>query len=170
MRLIRPDGTEILLGSLMDQVYSMEDTDGWQYHWSVTEASQRALVRGQLWTISLREIGITCDTILTQYDGLDVAYAMGTDLTRPLLFVPFKGSHQLIDGYHRLFKAAALGVDVLPALVVTQEDADASLIIKLPPGQGLDWGQGQRDGQSHPDEPSGDQPARAARQTRTLPT
>lgn len=144
MRLVRPDGAEIFLGSLLDQVYSMEDAaDGWQYHWSVAEALRRAERQAQLWTVSLAEIGITCEFIRAQYDGLDEAHAMSesTDLLRPLLFVPFKGTHQLIDGWHRLFKAATLGVDVLPAYVLSQEDADASLIIALPPGKGLDWGQ-----------------------------
>ena len=74
---------------------------------------------------------------------------MTKDLSKPLLFVPFKDSHQLIDGWHRLFKAATTGVDVLPALVLTQEDADASLIVRLAPGQGLDWGQGQGQTQGH---------------------
>ena len=69
------------------------------------------------------------------------------DRSKPLLFVPFNGSHQLIDGWHRLFKAAKTGVDVLPALVLTQEDADASLIVRLAPGHGLDWGQGDGRGE-----------------------
>ena len=143
MRLVRPDGVEVLLGSLLDQVFSFEDEDGTQYHWSVAEASRRALLRGQYWSVCLSEAGITCDSIRARYQSLDEAHAMTTDLQKPLLFVPFKGSHQLIDGWHRLFKAAATGVDVLPALVLTQEDADASLVMKLPPGQGLDWGQGK---------------------------
>ena len=142
MRLVRPDGAEVFLGSLLDQVYSFEDDDGTQYHWSVAEASRRALQRGQYWTVCLSEIGLSCQSIRARYQGLDEAHAMTRDLGQPLLFVPFKDSHQLIDGWHRLFKAAATGVDVLPALVLTPEDADASLIVRLAPGQGLDWGQG----------------------------
>lgn len=141
MKIIRPDGVEVYLGSLFDQVYSMEDTNGRQYHWSVTQARQLAEARGTLWTVSLGEIGITCEFIHAQYQGLDEAHAMTTDLSHPLLFVPFGESHQLIDGWHRLFKAALLGVDVLPAWCLSQEDADASLVLELPPGQGLDWGQ-----------------------------
>ncbi len=141
MKLIRPDGVEIVLGSLFDQVYSMEDTNGEQYHWSVTEGKRRAHLRGALWTVSLSEIGITCAFIHAQYQGLNEAHAMTCDLRLPLLFVPFGGSHQLIDGWHRLFKAAATGVDVLSAYCLSQEDADACLILTLPPGQGLDWGQ-----------------------------
>jgi len=147
MKLVRPDGAEVFLGSLLDQVYSFEDNDGTQYHWSVAEASQRALLRGQYWTVSLSEIGLTCDSIRARYQGLDEAHALTRDLSKPLLFVPFKDSHQLIDGWHRLFKAAKTGVDVLPALVLSQEDADASLIVRLAPGHGLDWGQGQGPGQ-----------------------
>jgi len=149
MRLLRSDGAEVFLGSLLDQVYSFEDDDGAQYHWSVAEASRRAMQRGQFWTVSLSEIGLTCNSIRARYQGLNEAHALTRDLNQPLLFVPFNGSHQLIDGWHRLFKAAATGVDVLPALVLTQEDADASLIVRLAPGQGLDWGQQQDQGQSH---------------------
>jgi len=150
MRLLRPDGAEVFLGSLLDQVYSFEDNDGTQYHWSVAEATRRAKVRGAYWTVSLSEIGLTCESIRARYQDLDEAHALTRDLNAPLLFVPFKDSHQLIDGWHRLFKAAATGVDVLPALVLTQEDADASLIVRLAPGHGLDWGQeqGQQQGQS----------------------
>ena len=147
MRLLRSDGAEVFLGSLLDQVYSFEDDDGTQYHWSVAEASRRALLRGQYWTVSLSEIGLTCASIRARYQDLDEAHALTRDLSKPLLFVPFGGSHQLIDGWHRLFKAAATGVDVLPALVLSQEDADASLIVRLAPGHGLDWGQAQDQGQ-----------------------
>jgi len=152
MRLLRPDGAEVFLGSFLDQVYSFEDNDGTQYHWSVAEATRRAQVRGAYWTVSLSEIGLTCASIRARYQGLDEAHALTRDLSKPLLFVPFNGSHQLIDGWHRLFKAATTGVDVLPALVLTQEDADASLIVRLAPGHGLDWGQeqGQQQGQGLP--------------------
>ena len=53
-----------------------------------------------------------------------------------------KGSQDHLAGGPPYFKAAATGVDVLPALVLTQEDADASLILRLASGHGLDWGQG----------------------------
>jgi len=147
MRLVRPDGAEVFLGSLLDQVYSFEDDDGWQYHWSVAEATRRALVRGEYWTVCLSEIGLSCESIRARYQDLDEAHALTRDLSRPLLLVPFKQSHQLIDGWHRLFKAAKTGVDVLPALALSQEDADASLVVRLAPGHGLDWGQAQDQGQ-----------------------
>lgn len=144
LSIIRPDKVEVSLGSPFDQVYSLEDLDGWQYYWSVAEATRRAKASDPLFTISLSEIGITCDFIRSQYDGLDEAHAMTTCLMRPLLFVPHKGQVQLIDGWHRLFKAATLGVDILPAWMLSEEDGAASLVIQLPPGHGLDWGQGQQ--------------------------
>ena len=85
MKLVRPDGAEVFLGSLLDQVYSFEDNDGTQYHWSVAEASQRALLRGQYGTVSLSEIGLTCASIRARYQGLDEAHALTRDLSKPLL-------------------------------------------------------------------------------------
>ena len=146
MKILRPDGVEVYLGSLQGQVYSMEDKEGWQYHWSIPEATRRAHLRGEPVTVSLSEMGITCDRIRSQYQGLNEIHALTRDLRLPLLFVPFGHQHQLIDGWHRLFRAAKTGVDLLPAWCLSQEDADASLILKLPPhscshelGQGLDW-------------------------------
>ena len=40
-----------------------------------------------------------------------------------------------------MFKASMLGVDELFANFLTQEEADACLVCKLPPGRGIDWGQ-----------------------------
>ena len=41
--IIGPDGRLIRVKNLMDQVFSMEDEEtGWQYHWSVAEARERA--------------------------------------------------------------------------------------------------------------------------------
>ena len=139
LRLLRPDGVEILLGSLRDQVYSMQDEQGWQYYWSVAEATRRALTGAEWLVFSLTEAGITPEVIRRLYDGMDETFALTRDLSCPLLFVPLGESHQLIDGWHRLFKAATQGVNTLPALLLSQEDADASLVVKLPPGQGLDW-------------------------------
>lgn len=140
MKLVRPDGAEVLLGSPFDQVYSMVDnTDGWQYCWSVAEATNRARIKADLVMFSLSEAGITPDVIRSLYEEMDEARAMSRDLSVPVLFIPFKERHQLIDGWHRLFKAAMIGVDMLPALILSQEDADASLILKQPPEQPFGW-------------------------------
>jgi hypothetical protein len=141
LHIVRPDGAVIPIRSLTDQVYSLQDEAGYQWHWSVSEARRLAEARGELFLVSLEEMGVTIDLIRRQYDGMDEAYALTTDLSRPLLFVPFRDKCQLIDGWNRLFKAAVLGVDMLPAYFLTQEEADACLVCTLPPGEGIDWGQ-----------------------------
>lgn len=137
LELIRPDGTRINLGSLTDQAYSFEAESGWQYHWSVAEAKRRAEANCALMTISLSETGMTPDIARRLYQGIDERYAMTTDLAKPLLFVPLDNESVLIDGWHRAMKALLTGVDVLPCYVLSQEDADASRILLLPPGHGL---------------------------------
>ena len=144
LRIVRSDGSEFRVRSLTDQVYSMQDDLGWQWHWSVSEALKRAQTCGELFTVSLSEMEITTERIRPQYDGMDEEYAMSTDLTRPLIFVPFREKHQLIDGWNRLFKASVLGVDELFAYFLSQDEADACLVCKLPPGRGIDWGQPAR--------------------------
>ena len=100
--VVRKDGAVLNLKSLTDQVYSMEDDEGWQWHWSISEALARAQDRDDLITVSLSEMGMTTERIRHQYDGMDELYAMTTDLEQPLIFVPFRDIHQLIDGWHRL--------------------------------------------------------------------
>ncbi|RYF50239.1 MAG: hypothetical protein EOO38_06125 [Cytophagaceae bacterium] len=150
LQLLRRDGQLIELGTFRDQVYSYETDAGWQYHWSIAEAQKRAEARGELTTISLTESGMTLEMVRRMNQGIDVAYAQTTDLLKPVLFVPFideascaleetggRMVHVLIDGWHRVFHALLAGVDILPCYVLTEEDAKASLIIQLPPGQGL---------------------------------
>lgn len=149
LRMVREDGTVLDMGSLSDQVYSMEDEEGWQYHWSVTAALQLGKQHDRLRVFSLSDADITPERILSQYPDLDEVYALNTDISRPLLFVMFKGKDQLIDGWHRLYKAALMGVDDLLAYFLTQEQADLCLVCKLPPGEGWDWGQPPHKEQLH---------------------
>jgi len=151
IRLLRLDGNIVELGSNVDQVYSYETDAGWQYHWSIVEATKRAKARGELTSISLSDVGMTQEMVRLMNRSLDEAYALTTDLLKPVLFVPFyperddktspvQGKvHVLIDGWHRVFHALCIGVDVLPCYVLTEADTDASLVIKLPPGKGLSF-------------------------------
>jgi hypothetical protein len=150
VHIMRSDGAVLTIQNLTDQVYSMEADDGWQFHWSVSQARQWAEAHGELVIVSLSQMGATPERIRETYDGLDEEYAMTTDLLEPLIFVPFRGKDQLIDGHHRLYKAAVLGVDDLFAYVLPQEVADACLVCTFPPGQGVDWGQKSK----HPSPPS----------------
>jgi hypothetical protein len=137
LELLRPDGQIVHLGSAFDQVFSYDTEDGWQYHWSVSEARKRAEATGVLAEISLSETGMTRELIRSLYPDLDERRALTRDLTQPLLFLPFYGQHVLIDGWHRTYKALLTGVDVLPCYLLSERDRDACLIIALPPGQTL---------------------------------
>jgi hypothetical protein len=131
----------IVADSAHDKIFSYEDSQGLQHHWNITKGIKLAQARDDLHPISLKELGITVPFIHSQYTNLDEAYALTTDLTRPLLFVPLGDKVCLVDGWHRLYRAVVEGVDILPAYFLTQEEADAVLICTLPPDQGLDWGQ-----------------------------
>ena len=162
LHIVRKDGVVLQIRNLTDQVYSMEDAEtGWQYFWSVSEGLRLAEARDDVFTISLSEMGVTAESIRRQYDGMDEGYALTTDLSKPLLFVPYRDKHQLIDGWHRLMKAALLGVDVLMATFLTEEEGEAVLVCKLPPGQGVDWGQKKR--AVSPPPPGKKQPVRRRR-------
>ena len=105
---------------------------------------------GHLFRFRPADFGISLALVKAQYPGMDADYALTTDLTRPLLLTLFArhkaedeepNTLQLLDGWHRLFKALLTGVETLPAYLLTQEQADAVLFGKLPPGEGIDIGQ-----------------------------
>src|ERR1700685_1537666 len=121
-----------------EQVFSYEDGDGTQYFWRVSAGYAFAHARNEIESLSLSQCGMTLEQLLRQYTGLDLAYALTTDLTAPLLLVPLRDEFVLIDGSHRAAKALLLGIDTLPAYFLTQEEADAILLLTLPPGAGLD--------------------------------
>jgi hypothetical protein len=110
-------------------------------YWSVSEARRYAEARGEFYTISLSECQMTRGWLRHHYPDVDETYALTTDLSKPLIFVPLGNDLQLIDGFHRVLKALLTQVDILFAYLLTQEEADASLVLSLPPGKGLDWGQ-----------------------------
>ena len=93
LNFLRPDGQTIVLHSALDQAFSYDTEDGWQYHWSVAEAKRRAEATATLGEISLSETGMTRELILSLYPDLDEKRALTRDLTIPLLFLPFYGQH-----------------------------------------------------------------------------
>lgn len=147
LRMLRPDGATVVVGTLQDQVYSYEDETGRQFHWSVTAALVFAQAKNEVFTISLSEMGVTLPLVRAQYQGLDERHALSCDLSQPLLFVPIGEKVKLIDGWHRVAKALLIGVDVLPACFLTQEEADACLLWTAEPGKGIDWGQNETEEQ-----------------------
>ena len=113
-----------------DQVYDFEDGAGTRYRWDVGRALQMAQARGDLLTFCPADHGITLDEIRERHRNLNERYAMTTDTRRPVLFVQMpSGEHQLIDGWHRLFRAIATGVQELPAYLLTNEEAAAVRIL-----------------------------------------
>jgi hypothetical protein len=144
LKRLLPGSVLLPARSLDDQVFSMDDADsGLTYHWNASEGRRMAERRGDILDFCPSDFGIDLAHIRERYQKLDEAYAMFTDLTVPLLFVPFAGSGssgsdhptaQLIDGWHRLFKAVVTGAEVLPAYLLTQEEADRILIGKTPLG------------------------------------
>lgn len=116
--------------ALRVEVFEFHDEeDGQIYFWNATagrklaERSNREIV-----TIYLAEVGMTKERILSLCPCLDVKYAMSRPTLvffTPLLFVEHNGKHVLIDGWHRIYKAACMGTPCLPAYILTQAEADS---------------------------------------------
>ena len=139
-----------LLGSPTDESFSMQDIDGWQYHWNVTRARTLAEQSGHLFRFRPADFGLSLARVTEQYPDMDAEYALTTDLSRPLLLTLFERQRagddepntlQLLDGWHRLYKALLTGVAYLPAYLLTQKQSEQVLFATLPPGSGIDWGQ-----------------------------
>jgi hypothetical protein len=115
-------GGEILHQMLVtDQVYSFVDEDGTKHHWNTSLGRRIAEADGRETVLFCpSEQGVDLAHIRKRYPELDDEYAMKTDITEPILFVPFKGKAQLTDGWHRLWKGVKLGAVELPAYVLTQ--------------------------------------------------
>ena len=142
-----------LLGSPTDESFSMQDIDGWQYHWNVTRARCIAEQSGHVFRFRPADFGLSLALVKEQYPDMDDDYALTTDLTRPLLLTLFvrqlagddePNTLQLLDGWHRLYKALLTGVEYLPVYLLTQEQSDKVLFAKMAPGSGIDWGQKQQ--------------------------
>ncbi len=104
LKLSLPTGQELVLETLSDQVFSTETEEGVQYHWNVTKGLRLARERGVVHVVSLTQMGVTRERIRAQYDGLNEAYALTTDLSHPIVFVPLEGKDKLVDGWHRLVR------------------------------------------------------------------
>jgi hypothetical protein len=108
---------------------------GKTYHWNVS-AGWKVILEKPRETVWFRpgDQGVDIHHVLDRYRDMDIDYALTCDLSVPLLFVPFAGAAQLVDGWHRLAKALieeeTLGSAELPAYLLTQQEADSLL---LPP-------------------------------------
>jgi hypothetical protein len=122
-------GESLATEHIADQIYSFVDEDGTRYHWNTTIGNQIAEQSGRETDLFCpSDQGVDLAHIRKRYPEINEDYAMTTDITKPLLFVPFKGKMQLVDGWHRLLKAVTLGVLEVSAHVLTQEEADSVLL------------------------------------------
>jgi hypothetical protein len=112
-----------------------------QYHFNATKGLRIARESGILRMVSLEQSGITVETVRSGYTGMDESYALTTDTSQPILFVPHNGRDLCIDGHHRLLHAAFIGQDEIPAYFLNEHQAGSITILTLPPEQGIDWGQ-----------------------------
>jgi hypothetical protein len=119
----------IYLPPLDNQSYNhIDKDDGCECAWDVTLGNE--IIRDgrhKIEWFSLSEEGVTLETIREKYDGIDETYAMKTDLTKPLLLIPYRAGYLLADGWHRLYKACRLGVAMLPMCVLTEEETKSIL-------------------------------------------
>jgi hypothetical protein len=119
--------------------YTHEAADGSLRAWDVTRGNQIAADGRAPLLFGLAEHGVTPNLVCQLYPGLDTEHAMTTDLTRPLLVIPFSGECVIIDGWHRLYRAAVEGVADVLIFLLTQAEADAIQWLHLPPGHGINW-------------------------------
>uniref|UniRef100_UPI003752FAE3 hypothetical protein n=1 Tax=Armatimonas sp. TaxID=1872638 RepID=UPI003752FAE3 len=101
------NGPKVIVLHTDDQVFCFTDSNGCEWHWNagagmrLVEASRR-----QPMTFHPSDHGLTVEYLQKQYPDLDLDYAKTTDVTRPILFVPFwNETSVLIDGWHRAVRA-----------------------------------------------------------------
>ena len=125
-----------LVSQLRKETFGMT-LDGTWYKWDVTRACELLDARqAPVEPFRPADFAITPEHIRERYPDLDIGHASqltDEDLERPLLLVPLRGRHQLIDGWHRLYRAVTAGIAELPARVLTDEEAQAVLMERARP-------------------------------------
>ena len=116
------------IGLVEVQIYEFRDNeDGKTYYWNASEGRRLAEERrAEIVAVYLADVGMTPAKVLEMCPELDREWALGlpgTTVLRPVLFVPHKEKHVLIDGWHRMYKAAVLGLTWVPAHVLTESEA-----------------------------------------------
>ena len=120
-----------------DQVFGFTDSQGYEWHWNAGAGMRLVEASGrQPLTFFPGDHGLTIPYLQRQYPDLDLEYAKTTNLTRPVLFVPFEGGTSvLIDGWHRVARAVMEGIAFLLCHELTPQEAerDQVLVMKIPP-------------------------------------
>lgn len=120
----RPDISGLLRLFFLGETFVFTDETGTEYVWNVTRAKEiMATVPHEVIAFCPGEYGITADEIRARYPGFEMEHTVGADLTKPVIFLPFKGEHLLIDGWHRLYRAVSDNVETLPCHILTEAEA-----------------------------------------------
>lgn len=120
------------------QVFVHRADDGTLRGWDATVGNLIVRDGRAPMVFSLIEQGVTEEVIKRLSPELDEEYAMMTDLSQPLLFIPFEDAGLLIDGWHRLWKAHQLGVAELLVFLLTQAEADLIKVFEKAPWAEVD--------------------------------
>ncbi|MGC4044856.1 MAG: hypothetical protein QM758_13770 [Armatimonas sp.] len=126
--LERLETPAIIILSMSDQVFQFTDEEGTEWHWNASQGMRIALASGKgPMAFYPSDCGLDEAQVRSQYPELDETYALTTDLSKPVLFVPFtNGTSILIDGWHRLFNAIRRGVPYLLSYELTPEERDSN--------------------------------------------
>jgi hypothetical protein len=132
------DGLEspgVVVLHITDQVFQFNDESGTEWHWNASQGMRIVLAAGrEPEAFYPGDSGLDEAQIRRQYPDIDEAYALTTDLTKPILFIPFHdGTHVLIDGWNRLLHAVLKGVPFLLCYTLTEAERDRVLVLKIPP-------------------------------------
>jgi hypothetical protein len=129
------EGPGVVYLHITDQVYQFIDADGIEWHWNASQGMRIAESSGrQPLAFYPSDCGLDAAQLKRQYPDLDEAYALTTDLTKPILFIPFKdGTSVLIDGWHRTLGAVLRGIPFLLSHELTPAERDSILVMKIPP-------------------------------------
>ena len=128
------DDPSVIALDITDQVFTFLDEEGTEWHWNASAGMRLVEATGRRpLAFYPSDHGLTIAHLVRQYPDLDLDYAKATDVTKPILFVPFwNGTSVLIDGWHRLSRSLQEGIPLVLCHELTQEEAEQILILKLP--------------------------------------
>ena len=128
-------GPKVIVLQTDDQVFCFTDSNGCEWHWNAGAGMRLVEASGrQPMTFFPSDHGLTVEYLQKQYPDLDLDYARTTDVTRPILFVPFwNETSVLIDGWHRAARAVMEDIPFLLCHELTLQEAEQVLVMKIPP-------------------------------------
>jgi hypothetical protein len=130
---------EVLVHSLEAQCFTHVADDGTFRAWNATLGNEVAADgHHELLSFHLADFDVTVEQVVSLYPSIDPERATSADLTRPILAIPFFEQFLIIDGWHRLYRAARENVPALAMYLLTAAEAEAIKMVELPPGHGID--------------------------------